>query len=142
MFYRLKQVLNHVFPNIREEDLEFANTYLKDKERKYFEKMSAYDKRHSINVLKNVLESELLRNDTQYYRLALLHDCGKPSRTTFFQRVYYVFTKKGPLQFHAKRGFEMLKNHDYKLALLVLKHHNKNIQNDKLIEFQKIDDKN
>lgn len=142
MFYRLKQVFNLIFPNIKEEDIEFAETYLKDAEKKYFEKMSAYDKRHSINVLKDILDDDLLMNDSMYYRLALLHDCGKPARTTFFQRVHYVFTKKGALEFHPKRGYEIIKNYDYKLALLILKHHNGNIQNEKLLHFQKIDSKN
>lgn len=104
--------------------------------------MSAYDKKHSVNVLKGVLKSQLLRNDKLFIRLALLHDCGKDPKTTFGQRVKHSLFKAGRIKFHPKRGYEKLNHLDYKLALLVQKHHNKNIDNEKLRAFQKIDNKN
>ena len=63
-------------------------------------------------------------------------------KTTFGQRVKYSLFKVGRIHFHPKRGYEKLNEIDYKLALLVQKHHNKNIDNDKLRAFQKIDNKN
>ena len=111
-------------------------------EREIFEEMHPYDKKHSVNVLKGVLKSNVLREDKLYIRLALLHDCGKDVKTTFGQRVKYSLFKVGRIHFHPKRGYEKLNEIDYKLALLVQKHHNKNIDNDKLRAFQKIDNKN
>lgn len=142
MIFKIKQVFNHLFPKLKEEDIEIIKKNLSQEEQGYFFSMSQYDKKHSYNVFKGVMKSELLREDMLYKRLALLHDCGKSNETTFKERVKYSILKRGRLAFHPKRGFEKLKDMDYKLALLVLKHHNKNIENDKLHEFQRIDSRN
>ncbi len=142
MIYRFKQVYTMLFPKIKEEELILVNEILEGFEKQLFDSMSDYDKKHSINVLKGVLKNSILKYDDMYKRLALLHDCGKDPETTFFERVKYAIFKVGKLHFHPKRGFEKLCDIDYKLALLVQKHHNKNIENDKLKMFQKIDGKN
>ncbi|TDT68104.1 HD domain-containing protein [Hypnocyclicus thermotrophus] len=142
MLYKLKQVLNIIYPKIREKDYQLVIKYLEPLELNIFNEMSTYDKKHSINILKDCLKNEKLKDDILYLKLALLHDCGKDKKTKFYQRVFHSITKKGVLQFHTKRGFEKIKDINYKLALLILKHHNKNIQNEKLKIFRKIDDRN
>lgn len=142
MIYRFKQVYTMLFPKLKYEDLVLVSTNIDGVEREIFDTMSDYDKKHSVNVLKGVLKNSLLAEDNLYRRLALLHDCGKDPKTTFGERVKYALFKVGKLRFHNNRGFEKLNDIDYKLALLVLKHHNKNIDNDKLRAFQKIDGKN
>ena len=142
MIYKVKQVYTMIFSKLKEEDKKLIEENLEGVEREIFEEMHPYDKKHSVNVLKGVLKSNVLREDKLYIRLALLHDCGKDVKTTFGQRVKYSLFKVGRIHFHPKRGYEKLNEMDYKLALLVQKHHNKNIDNDKLRAFQKIDNKN
>lgn len=142
MIYKIKQVFTYLFPKLKENDIMIVKNILNVEEQGVFFDMSFYDQKHSYNVLKGVMKNELLREDSLYRRLALLHDCGKSKELTFKERMEYAILKKGRLHFHPKRGFEKLNELDYKLALLVLKHHNKNIDNEKLREFQKIDNRN
>lgn len=142
MIYRFIQVYTMLFPKLKYEDLVLITNNIDGIERELFDAMSDYDKKHSVNVLKGVLNEPLLSDDNLYRRLALLHDCGKDPKTTFGERVKYSIFKVGKLKFHPNRGYEKLNEIDYKLALLVLKHHNKNIDNDKLRAFQEIDGKN
>ena len=142
MIYKIKQVYNIFFPKLKDEDLELIEINLEEAERKIFDEMHPYDKKHSINVLKGVLKNVFLKNDMLYRRLALLHDCGKDSSTTFMTRVKYSLFKIGRIHYHPSRGYEKLREIDYKLALLIQKHHNRNIDNIKLKAFQKIDNKN
>ena len=142
MIYKIKQVFTYLFPKLKENDIMVVKNILNVEEQEVFFDMSFYDQKHSYNVLKGVMKNELLREDTLYRRLALLHDCGKSKELTFKERMEYSILRKGRLHFHPKRGFEKLNELDYKLALLVLKHHNKNIDNEKLREFQKIDNRN
>lgn len=142
MIYKLKQIFNYLFPKLKENDIFVIKNILNEEEQNVFFEMNSYDQKHSYNVLKGVMKSSLIGDDSLYMRLALLHDCGKGKELTFKERVEYSILKKGRVHFHPKRGFEKLNSLDYKLALLVLKHHNKNIDNEKLREFQKIDNKN
>lgn len=142
MIYRFKQIYTMLFPKLKYEDLVLITNNLDNTEREIFDAMHPYDQKHSVNVLKGVLKNPLLKDDMLYRRLALLHDCGKPSDTTFKIRLKYSLFKVGRIKFHPNRGYEKLNSLDYKLALLVQKHHNKNIDNDKLRAFQKIDNKN
>ncbi len=96
------------FSKLIEENLEGV-------EREIFEEMHPYDKKHSVNVLKGVLKSNVLREDKLYIRLALLHDCGKDVKTTFGQRVKYSLFKVGRIHFHPKRGYEKLTFIDKKM---------------------------
>lgn len=142
MIYRFKQVYTMLFPRLKYEDLVLITNNIDGVERQIFDAMSPYDKKHSVNVLKAVLKNPLLREDMLFRRLALLHDCGKDPKTTFGERIKNSIFKVGRLKYHPNRGYEKLNEIDYKLALLVLKHHNKNIDNDKLRAFQEIDGKN
>jgi len=142
MIYRFKQVYTMLLPKLKYEDLVLITNNIDGVERKIFDAMSAYDKKHSVNVLKGVLNSPLISEDTLYRRLALLHDCGKDPKTTFLERVRYSIFKVGKLKFHPNRGYEKIEKIDYKLALMIQKHHNKNIDNEQFREFQRIDGRN
>lgn len=142
MIYRLKQVYTLLFPKLKYEDLVLITNNIDGEERKIFDAMSDYDKKHSVNVLKGVLNNPLIAEDMLYRRLALLHDCGKDPKTSFLERVKYALFKTGKLRFHSNRGYEKFEKLDYKLALMIQKHHNKNIDNKEFREFQKIDSKN
>jgi hypothetical protein len=131
MIYKIKQVFNYLFPKLKENDISVIKNILNIEEQEVFFDMSLYDQKHSYNVLKGVIKNELLREDNLYRRLALLHDCGKSKELTFKERMEYTLLKKGRVHFHPKRGFDKLNEIDYKLALMVLKHHNKNIDNEK-----------
>ncbi len=141
MISKLKKIYYYIFSKLKNEEEEMIRKYLSEEERKYFEEMHKFDKKHSVNLLKSVLVNKKLRDDILYIKLALLHDCGKDKDTKFTDRLKYAFLKKGKLISHPRVGFEKLKDVDYKLALLIMKHHNKNIHCEKLIEFRKLDDK-
>lgn len=142
MIYRFKQVYTMFFRKLKYEDLVLITNNIDGLERQIFDAMSPYDKKHSVNVLKGVLKNPLLKDDSLYRRLALLHDCGKDPKTTFGERAKHSIFKNGKLKYHPNRGYEKLCDIDYKLALLVQKHHNKNIDNKEFKAFQKIDGKN
>jgi len=142
MIYRIKQVFNYLFPRLKEKDIDIIKLHLKTEEQNIYFEQSAYDKKHSYTVFRKIMKNTLLKDDILYRKLALLHDCGKGKETSFSERAKYVIFKKGRMLYHPKRGFEKIKDIDYKLALLILKHHNKNIDNEKLRAFQKIDNKN
>ena len=89
MLNRIKQGINYFFPKIEDKDIELAKATLNNKEYEIFNNMSKYDKFHSINVLKEVMQNEVLKNNLTYRKLALLHDCGK-NDIGFIERAKYV----------------------------------------------------
>lgn len=142
MLNRIKQGINYFFPKVEDEDIKLVKTTLNAKEYEIFDCMSRYDKSHSIKVLKGVMKNDVLKNNLTYRKLALLHDCGK-NDVGFLERVKHV-TSGGSdkLSGHNEDAFDLLKNIDMDLAKLAKEHHNKNTENMKLREFQKIDDCN
>ena len=136
---RIKQGFTFLFGKYYEENDFFVKEILNDEEFNIFNKMSEYDKIHSFNLYKFVEENKILQNDINYLKLALLHDCGKESYS-LFRRVKKVIIGDKNLELHPKKSFEKLKNINLEVAKLALNHHNK-IDDKKMKEFQKLDDK-
>ncbi|MGM0508822.1 MAG: HD domain-containing protein [Fusobacteriota bacterium] len=127
-----------------------AKAYLTKEEYNLFCQMSSYDKKHSVKVLKKVLENDNIKEDIIITKLSLLHDIGKAKNISFFERILHVMFKSSTkLKNHPKMGYNKLNilsnrtKEDYyyeELKKLVLNHHKENTKNKKLIIFQKIDD--
>ena len=142
MLNRIKQGINYFFPKIEDKDIELAKGNLNNKEYEIFNNMSKYDKFHSINVLKEVMQNEMLKNNLTYRKLALLHDCGKNDIGFIERAKYVIYGSSDKLGKHHGDAFELLKDIDMDLAKLAKEHHNKSTENMKLREFQKIDSNN
>lgn len=114
-----------------------AMEYLTLEEKKIFDSMMKYDKIHSLNVFNKLKDTEL-KNDKQYLKLALLHDCGK-GNVSLIVRILHKFSIKTKLLEHDKIGSEKLKKINAELSNLIKHHHNKNFS-EKMSLFQKCDD--
>lgn len=138
MIDRIRQGLNYIYGVYNEKDDKLARKYLTNSEYKIFINMNNYDKVHSIEVLKMLLEDDKLYYKKEYTKLALLHDCGK-EEAGLIRRSKKVIMGDTKLESHPKRGYEMLKEINPKVAKLTLKHHDKDAVED-LKRFQMIDD--
>lgn len=143
MFNRVKQLIRYIFQNYTDEDKQLAMKYLDEYEFKLFNDMGNYDKKHSINILKDILNNKVLKDNKKIIKLALLHDIGKEKNITIIDRVLYViFKKNSKLSDHTIKGYGKYKEYNIEIARLILEHHNKNIKNEELKVFQKLDDNN
>ncbi|MBD8047006.1 HD domain-containing protein, partial [Clostridium faecium] len=84
--YRVKQFFKAITAKITEEDIEFFNRYLKPFEIELFNKLKVYDKKHCINVAKDIFEEtkRISLNDydtNTLIKAGLLHDIGKVYRS-------------------------------------------------------------
>ena len=138
MFNKIKQVINYIFNRPKINEVESIKHLLTTIEYEIFLKMDPYDKVHCLGVFNKVKADTLLKKDKLYIKLALLHDCGKEN-IGLFRRVKKVIVKDKLVEIHPKLGYEKLKKVNFKLAKLVLNHHNKDVGS-KLKRFQKIDD--
>ena len=87
ILYRIKQFFRAVTAKITYEDLQFIDIYLNHNEKEIFNKLSVYDKKHSINVAKDIkiylkdlseMEKDKLNiKEKNMIKLGLLHDIGK-----------------------------------------------------------------
>lgn len=138
MIDRIRQGLNYIYGVYNERDDELARKFLSAKEYEVFIGMSNYDKVHSIEVLKMLLEDDKLCYKKEYIKLALLHDCGKEG-AGLLKRVKKVIVGDRRLEQHSERSYEMLKDINPKVAKLCKVHHKKDVPKD-LKRFQDIDD--
>lgn len=136
---RIKQIFLYIFGRYNLEWDKEIQTFLTEKEYEVFYKMDRYDKIHSYKILKDVMENKKLKNNLLFYKLALLHDCGKEN-IGLFRRIKKVLIGDKKLSLHENNGFEKLKNINKELATLVRNHHKKNYSLE-MDTFQKIDDK-
>ncbi|WP_297598105.1 phosphohydrolase [uncultured Cetobacterium sp.] len=139
MISRLKQGLSCIFLNFDIENEKEIKNVLSYEEFNIFLQMSEYDKFHSFKVYSGVLKDKVLKDEVNYLKLALLHDCGKDD-ATLFRRVKKVLVGDKKLEQHPNIGFEKLKGINLEVATLCSKHHNKDVDF-KMSIFQKIDDK-
>lgn len=138
MIDRIRQGMNFIYGKYNENDDELARKMLSQKEYEIFIKMCNYDKVHSVEVLKMLLEDDRLCYKKEYIKLALLHDCGK-GEAGLMQRVKKVVIGDKNLEQHSERSYEMLKEINPKVAKLARIHHQKDVPKD-LKRFQNIDD--
>lgn len=97
---------------------------LSHEEFELFCSMGRYDKIHSYQIFKKVKNSKILGKNPLYYKLALLHDCGK-EEISLLRRVKKVLIGDKKVENHAILGFEKLKNINIELASLIRQHHDK-----------------
>ncbi|MDR3259169.1 MAG: phosphohydrolase [Fusobacteriaceae bacterium] len=135
---RLKQLFSYFFEKYDILNNNEVKSVLSTEEYIFFDKMDNYDKLHSFKLYKKTLVNPLLKNDTNYLKLALLHDSAK-GHNSFYERMIEVTFKKSKLSNHGHRAFENLKNINFEVAKLCKIHHTDS--NDiKMKEFQKLDD--
>lgn len=139
MISRLKQVYRYIFLEFEKKDEEEVKKILSTEEFKIFNQMREYDKVHSFLVYKRCNRDEILKNNKNYLKLALLHDCGK-GNTGLLRRVKKVLIGDEELEKHSENAFEKLKNINIDVAKLCRDHHKKNVEAEMKV-FQKIDDK-
>ena len=165
--YRVKQFLKAITAKISNDDIEFINKYLDDNEKKIFNELKVYDKKHCLNVAKEI---ELYLNNNSGIKLSIgkddlikagiLHDIGKTSRNLnpIEKSVLVIADKitKGKLRSysnikfinvyynHGELGYEKLKkyNYDKDFLKLIKNHHNDKFNNDAMKILKESDDKN
>ena len=170
MVYRIKQFLRAIkswFFKINDSDIIYVKKYISEEQFQLFDKLSNYDKRHSVYVAKDI-EKNLKRNITCseleiLIKTALLHDIGKIyKRLNIFDRVLIVIMdslfkekikdikikaikeKINVYYNHPQLGYELLKNctDNEEILYLIRNHHNKNVDYYRLKIFQEFDEKN
>nr|WP_307774489.1 HD domain-containing protein [uncultured Cetobacterium sp.] len=138
MISRIKQGLTCLFLRFDIKNEVVAKQLLSKYEFELFKNMSDYDKVHSFNVYLKTLQDPVLKNDINFKKLALLHDCGK-GKVTIFRRVKKVLIGDKELEKHPEKAFEKLKEINLQLAILCKRHHEKS-EDEKMISFQRLDD--
>ena len=131
------KIIEYFFPKIDESFEIESLKILSDKEKKIFSSMGSYDRMHSLEVYRKVLDTEL-KSDKNYTKLALLHDCGK-GNTGIIKRILHKFKFNTILREHPEIGYIRTRELDEELAILIKNHHNRNY-GDKMRIFQKCDD--
>ncbi|WP_182187797.1 HDIG domain-containing metalloprotein [Pectinatus frisingensis] len=85
MIKRIRQLYKAIRAGITAEDESFINEYLTLDERKLFDTMAVYDKRHALNVAasaaKLVRQYQITVNFRLMMKAALLHDIGRTADT-------------------------------------------------------------
>ncbi|WP_291583265.1 HDIG domain-containing metalloprotein [Clostridium sp. UBA6640] len=163
--YRVKQFFKAVTAKITDEDIEFINRYLEPFEIELFNKLKVYDKKHCINVAKDILEEtkkiSLNCDDIKMLiKTGLLHDIGKLYRSLnpIEKSIIVVlnFITRGRLKKldnikfinvyynHGEIGYNILKKYDYddNFLNLIRYHHTNNYQNISMDILKRCDDKN
>ncbi|ADO83329.1 HD domain-containing protein [Ilyobacter polytropus] len=140
MFYRIRQVLTYIFAKYEEKNNKIVRKILSEEEYEVFSEMKEYDKIHSVNLLKEAIEDKLLKNDKNYLKLALLHDCGK-EEAGLFSRIKQVSIGDEVMRNHPERSYKKLLKLNRVVAELARSHHMTET-NEKMKRFQEIDDRN
>lgn len=136
---RVKQVYQYIFSKFDESNNSEIKKILSEEEFLIFSTMSNYDKVHSYNLYQKVKEEKTLSSEKLYLKLALLHDSGK-GKVGLLRRIKKVLVGDKILEQHPNIAFEKLKNINFDLAELCLKHHSKDVDG-KMKIFQELDDK-
>ena len=135
---RIKQVYQYIFSDFNDSWNNEIKKILSEEEFLIFSKMRNYDKVHSYKLYQKVKFNKILSSQDIYLKLALLHDSGK-GRIGLFRRIKKVLIGDKKLEKHSEVAFEKIKNINFELANLCLKHHNK-VVDEKMKIFQKLDD--
>lgn len=138
MTARIKQGLLFLFGKYKKENDSIIKEILTFEEFKIFDKMSEYDKIHSFNLYEKMKKSRILKDDKDYLKLALLHDCGKENYS-LFRRIKKVIVGDEQIEKHPAASYEKLKDINKNTAALALVHHKK-ADDEKMREFQRLDD--
>lgn len=136
---RVKQVYQYIFSKFDESNDSEIKKILSEEEFLIFSTMSNYDKVHSYSLYQKVKRNKTLSSEKNFLKLALLHDSGK-GKVGLLRRIKKVLVGDKILEQHPNIAFEKLKNINFDLAELCLKHHNKDVD-EKMKIFQELDDK-
>ena len=136
---RVKQVYQYIFSKFDESNDSEIKKVLSEEEFLIFSTMSNYDKVHSYSLYQKVKGNKTLSSEKNFLKLALLHDSGK-GKVGLLRRIKKVLVGDKILEQHPNIAFEKLKNINFDLAELCLKHHNKDVD-EKMKIFQELDDK-
>ncbi|EHI79299.1 hypothetical protein HMPREF9093_00406 [Fusobacterium sp. oral taxon 370 str. F0437] len=136
---RVKQVYQYIFSKFDESNDSEIKKILSEEEFLIFSTMSNYDKVHSYSLYQKVKGNKTLSSEKNFLKLALLHDSGK-GKVGLLRRIKKVLVGDKILEQHPNIAFEKLKNINFDLAELCLKHHNKDVD-EKMKIFQELDDK-
>lgn len=153
--YRVKQFFKAISAKITAEDLSLINEYLNENEIQLFNRLPVYDKKHCINVARDIIkevdENEFNKNNkdithNMLIKAALLHDIGKLYKTlnpvdksilvlldkaTKGNLKNYKTIKKIHVYYnHGEEGYKLLKDKNYnnKFLEVIKNHHNKEIE--------------
>ncbi len=137
---RIKQGIRFLFGKYENKNDIEVKKVLSEEEFEIFSAMSEYEKIHSFRLYKMVVADNLLGGLKEYQKLALLHDCGKDNKTSFFKRVKKVVIGDKELDRHALASFEKLKTINKDVAELSKAHHD-DVENIYMKRFQELDDK-
>ncbi|MGL6063704.1 MAG: HD domain-containing protein [Fusobacteriaceae bacterium] len=135
---RIKQLYTYIFGEYNKEWEGEIKKILNLKEFEIYINMIKYDRIHGYIILKKILLEEELKNNKQYQKLALLHDCGK-EKIGLFKRVKKVLVGDKKLEKHSEISYRKLKKINIELAVLCKNHHTKEYDENMSI-FQKLDD--
>jgi len=167
--YRVKQFIKAITAKITRSDLIFIEKYLNDKEKELFNKLAVYDKKHCINVARDI-EKEITKEEFEsrnkeftfnnLIKAALLHDIGKTYKNLnpIDKSILVLLNKftKGNLKKysnikkvyayynHGEEGYKLLKNRNYDNNFLrvIRHHHNSEIDCPYVDLIKKYDDRN
>ena len=117
MLSRLKQVYRYIFLKFNKRSEEEVKKVLSKEEFEVFNKMREYDKVHSFLVYKKCSEDRILKNNKNYLKLALLHDCGK-GNIGLLKRIKKVLIGDKKLEKHSDNAFKILKDINIDVARL------------------------
>ncbi|EQB88746.1 putative nucleotidyltransferase with HDIG domain [Clostridium punense] len=167
--YRVKQFVNAITAKITEEDLNFINKYLDVNEIELFNKLPVYDRKHCINVAKDIIreidEEKFNKSNKDFnyktlIKAALLHDIGKSHKslnpidksilvllnkfTKGKLKNYTNFKKVHVYYNHGEEGYKLLKHRNYsdKFLAVIKDHHKSDISCEYTKIIKKYDDKN
>jgi len=138
LLHKIKQLLNYYTYTYSKDDDKYAIKYLNHEEYFIFSQMDDYDKKHSVNIVKEIINNPFHKDNKLLVKFALLHDIGKIYSYNLMKRIKHSITKN---YFHAKKGYEIMENINSDVAKLILEHHNKYTYNEIILYFQKLDDK-
>lgn len=136
---RIRQAYQYIFSKFDESNDSEIKKILSEEEFLIFSTMSNYDKVHSYSLYQKVKGNKTLSSEKNFLKLALLHDSGK-GKIGLLRRIKKVLVGDKILEKHPNIAFEKLKNINFDLAELCLKHHNKDVD-EKMKIFQELDDK-
>jgi putative nucleotidyltransferase with HDIG domain len=167
--YRMKQFFKAISAKLTEEDFKIVNNYLSHSEKELFNKLPVYDRKHCINVARDIMEEvdekQFNKNNREInystlVKAALLHDIGKLYKTLnpIDKSILVLLNKatKGKLRNynglkkvhvyynHGEEGYKILKDKDYdnKFLDIIKNHHNKDTECPYTEIIKKYDDKN
>jgi len=148
--YRVRQFYWSMVSKLNDEDIDFLKTYLETYELQLFNQLPTYEKKHCINVARDVKLTLSQRNiiSEKLIKVSLLHDIGKiynimnPIEKSIMVMVHNI--TKGKIKSyskikniniyynHGEIGYTLLKKYGYdeRFLFLVKNHHNNNIVGD------------